>query len=229
MLSVILLAAGSGKRLKTKVSKVVFKLNSRPLVYYSLCTLSRCPEVNEITVVANAQNIKSIASVIRKYQIKKVSGIVLGGKRRQDSVANGLKAIDPKTRLVLIHDGARPFIEKEIISSVIKEAEKRGAAIVGVPVKATIKEARSKITVKRTLDRSKLWEIQTPQVFKKGLILKAYKKFNRIPATDDAGLVEKLGVRVGIVLGSYNNIKITTPEDLLLARGILKGWKAASV
>jgi 2-C-methyl-D-erythritol 4-phosphate cytidylyltransferase len=142
-------------------------------------------------------------------------------------VANGLKAIGPQADLILIHDAARPFITKGLVSSVIKEARKAGAAIAAVPVKATIKKVKNGSVVEKTLDRGKLWEIQTPQVFKKDLILKAYKKFKRIPATDDAMLVERLGAKVSVVLGSYSNIKITTPEDLIIAKGIAGSWKPA--
>ena len=122
----------------------------------------------------------------------------------------------------MIHDAARPFIDKDTVTAVIKTAQNTGAAIVGVPVKATIKKLTGKFVVKATIEREGLWEIQTPQVFKKRLILNAYKKFGNADVTDDAMLVEKLGQRVSVVLGSYNNIKVTTPEDLILAQAIAK-------
>jgi 2-C-methyl-D-erythritol 4-phosphate cytidylyltransferase len=179
--------------------------------------------------VVNSDNYKSIVSKIRRYDIAKIREVVLGGRERRDSVINGLGVIDNRTELVLIHDAARPFIDREILSSVIKEAKISQAAIVGVPVKATIKKVVScqlsvvsRLVVEKTLDRKDLWEIQTPQVFNKDLILKAYKRFKKFPATDDAMLVERLGVKVSVVLGSYNNIKITTPEDLILAEAIVK-------
>jgi 2-C-methyl-D-erythritol 4-phosphate cytidylyltransferase len=121
---------------------------------------------------------------------------------------------------VLIHDSARPFIDRKFITEVIMAAKKTGAAITGVPIKATIKSIKSGGLVDRTLDRSNLWEIQTPQVFKKELILKAYKEFSKRNVTDDSSLVEKLGKKVKIVPGSYENIKITTKEDLLFAQAI---------
>jgi 2-C-methyl-D-erythritol 4-phosphate cytidylyltransferase len=174
-------------------------------------------------------NKEEIIGNLKKYRIRKIRAVVLGGKRRQDSVDKGLKAVSKEADWVLIHDGVRPFINKELISSVIKEAKKAGAAIVGVPVKATIKKLKTqslklktKFVVEKTLNRDNLWEIQTPQVFKKDLILKAYKRFGNINVTDDAMLVEKMGIKPRVVLGSYNNIKITTPEDLVIAKAIAK-------
>jgi 2-C-methyl-D-erythritol 4-phosphate cytidylyltransferase len=237
----IVLAAGKGLRLKSKIPKPLVKINSLPIIIYSLRTLNEHPRIRDIIVVVNKKNRQTFINKIKKYRIKKVSKIVPGGLRRQDSVLNGLKAIEKSSDLVLIHDSARPFIDKKMISSVIKEARIRGAAILGVALKATIKSVarcpclpagrrlpvERKFIVKRTLNRNNLWEIQTPQVFKKELILKAYKKFAKFEVTDDAALVEKLGARVSVVLGSYDNIKITTPEDLIIAEFIAKRWKTA--
>lgn len=246
----VVLAAGKGLRLKAKmpeyrhpeenlkkkstfgISKPLIAVNSKPLVIYCLNTLSNHPYIKDIIVVASLKNLKDICHKIRQYRIGKIKDIVLGGGLRQDSVMEGLEAMDSRTELVLIHDAVRPFIDKEMISSVIKAAKICGAAIVAVPVKATIKtvvsrksSGVSKFIVKETLNRNNLWEIQTPQVFKKGLILKAYKKFGNTHVTDDASLVEKLGRRVRVVEGSYFNVKITTPEDLVLAEAISKSRK----
>ena len=225
----IVLAAGKGLRLKSRIPKPLIEISSAPLIIYCLHTFSRHPYIKDIIVVANSKNIKNILHKIRQYRITKIKDVVLGGLMRQDSVINGLGAIDNNTELVLIHDAARPFIDKEAVTSVIKAAKTHDAAIVGVPVKATIKEVHGSrftvhgnLIVKKTLNRDNLWEVQTPQVFKKELILKAYNKFGGIEVTDDAMLVEKLGVKVRVVKGSYNNIKITTPEDLILAETIAK-------
>ncbi len=221
--SAILLAAGKGLRFKSKISKPLVKVNSQPVINYSLRVLSSCPGIKEIIVVANDSNLKALSDKIEMLGIKKSVKIVRGGKRRQDSVLNGILAVDDRADTVLIHDSARPFITPEIVASVLKEANKTGSAIVGVPVKATIKEVKGYF-VKGTLKRDSLWEIQTPQVFKKSLILKAYKKFANIGVTDDASLVEKCGNKVKLVMGSYFNIKITTPEDLVLAEAIAKEY-----
>jgi 2-C-methyl-D-erythritol 4-phosphate cytidylyltransferase len=139
----IVLAAGKGLRLKSKISKPLIVVNSKPLIIYCLNALSNHPYIKDIIVVANPKNLKKIYKVLRQYRIGKIKDIILGGKLRQDSVVKGLKAIDSRTELVLIHDAVRPFIDKEMISSVIKAAKIYGAAIVAVPVKATIKEVHS--------------------------------------------------------------------------------------
>lgn len=233
-ISAIVVAAGKSKRFGEKASKVILKLNSRPIIAYSLGVLDSHRQIKEIIVVANPRNIANLLSIIRKNKFHKAVKAVLGGKERKDSVESGLKAINPGADFVLIHDAARPFITGSLVSSVIKEARKSRAAILGVPIKATVKEASrpqglkaSSVSVKETLDRSRLWEIQTPQVFDKDLILKAYRRSGRIKVTDDAELVEKLGARVKIVSGSSLNIKITTPEDMIIAKGIAKIWKPA--
>lgn len=220
----IVVAAGKGKRLKSKTPKPLIKLGGKPIIIYSLRALSAHPSIKEIIVVANSLSIRQLTAAIKQHKINKVKAVVLGGLRRQDSVYNGLRAIPPQADLVLIHDGVRPFIDAKILSSLIKAAKLYGAAIVGVPVKATIKKVTSKFIVEKTIDRENLWEIQTPQVFKKGLILSAYEKFRNINVTDDAMLVEKMGKKVNVVSGSAHNIKITTPEDLAIAKAILK-WK----
>ena len=227
----IVLAAGRGRRLKSRIPKPLVEINSKPIIIYSLGVFSKHPLVTDIVVAANARNLKGIFNLIIKYKISKILRVVKGGRRRQDSVRNALKAVDRCTDLVMIHDGARPFIDKKLVSSLIREAKKNGAAIAGVPVKATIKSVRcqvsgvrSKPMVEKTLNRQNLWEIQTPQVFKKDVIVKAYKRFGNIDATDDAMLVEKLGAKVSVVFGSYRNIKITTPEDLTLAEAIAEKW-----
>jgi 2-C-methyl-D-erythritol 4-phosphate cytidylyltransferase len=221
----IVLAAGRGLRFKSKVPKPLVKINSRPAIAYSLEEFSRHPYISDIIVVANPANRSAVASVIKRRRIKKVSSIVLGGRRRQDSVRNGLRAINDCAELVLIHDAARPFINAKIISALIKEAKGFGAAIPAVPVRSTIKKVNLGLFVKETVDRKNLWEVQTPQAFRKELILKAYRRFGRLDVTDDAMLAEKSGAKVKIVKGTYSNIKITTLQDLVLAEAISKSKK----
>jgi len=218
----IVVAAGKGKRLKSKTPKPLVKLAGKPLIVYSLQALSRHPAVQEIIVVANPSGAGVIAGVIKQYRIGKIKSIVLGGRRRQDSVYNGLRAVADDSGLVLVHDAARPFIDKAMISAALKQAAAFGAAIAGVPVKATIKKAKNKNFVEKTIDRSSLWEIQTPQVFRKDLLLAAFKKSGMADVTDEAMLIEISGGKVAITPGSYNNIKVTSPEDLVLAKAIIK-------
>ena len=231
----ILLAAGKSLRFsrrgKSKLSKLLIKINSRPMIIYSLYALSRHPAIKEIIVAVNKENAKDIAQAIKDYDIKKVSCVLKGGERRQDSLGCALSAVDRRPGLLLIHDAARPFINKKIISDTINAARKSGASVCAVPVKDTIKVTghRSPVTsqlyVKKTLDRDKLWEIQTPQVFNKDLLMEAYRRFAKNNVTDDASLVEKMGKKVSLVMGSYFNIKVTTCEDMVFARAIAgKRW-----
>lgn len=222
MLSAIILAAGRGSRLNTSAPKPLVKIGNFPAIVYSLTSLNRHPDIDEIIVVVSAGNQQAIIKVLRSYSFKKIKAFVLGGARRQDSVSNGLKEISAKSDWVLIHDSARPFIDRQSITKVIAAAKKTGAAILGVPVKATIKSVRRGLIVDQTLDRANLWEIQTPQVFKTGLIVEAYKKYSKTNVTDDASLIEKLGKKVRVVLGSDENIKITTSADLLFAGEIAR-------
>lgn len=222
MLSAIIVAAGHGKRLKNVLSKPLVKIGKVPVLVYSLRILEKHPKIDEIIVVVNAKNQPAIKRLISSYHFKKINGLVLGGLRRQDSVYSGLSKVSSKSEWVLIHDAARPFLDGATISKVIQAAKQNGAAIVAVKPKATIKISGRNNIVKKTLDRNELWEVQTPQVFNKKLILEAYKKFAQSVVTDDASLVEKLKRKVRLVQGSYQNIKITTGEDLLLAGLIAK-------
>ncbi|MDD4939147.1 MAG: 2-C-methyl-D-erythritol 4-phosphate cytidylyltransferase [Candidatus Omnitrophica bacterium] len=216
----VVLAAGKSLRIKSEVPKPLIKINSKPLIIFSLDAFNRHPQVKDIIIVASRANIKEIASIVKRYRLGKVREIVLGGETRRGSAENGLKAINSRTGVVLIHDAARPFIQRKMISRVIKAAARSGAAITGVRVKATIKEVTSINIVRKTLDRRDLWEIQTPQGFRQGLILRAFRKSRDPDVTDDAVLVEKLGAKVRVIPGSYNNIKVTTPEDLIIAKAI---------
>jgi 2-C-methyl-D-erythritol 4-phosphate cytidylyltransferase len=222
----IVVAAGKGVRLKSTVSKPLVRLGSKPVLWYSLQTLSKCPHIKAIVVVANRSNRQAIKRMISAFRLSKVTGIVDGGDRRQDSVINGLNALPALCDYVLIHDAARPLLDAASLERLIKGVQKTGAAILGVPVKSTIKEAHrstgSNVSrVGQTLDRDRLWDIQTPQAFRKNIIMKAYNSFGMINVTDDSALVEKLGVGVSLVMGSYANIKITTPEDVCVAAALL--------
>ena len=221
MLSAIILAAGQGLRLKAAGPKPLVKIGKFPAIVYSLKSLDGHTDIDEIIMVVSAGNQQAITKAIRNYSFKKIKVFILGGKRRQDSVYNGLKEVSINSHWVLIHDAARPFIDNKSITEVIRAAKKTGAAILGVPVKATIKSIKPDGLVDRTLDRTNLREVQTPQVFKKELILRAYRKYSKKNVTDDASLVEKLGKKIKIVPGSYENIKITTKEDLLFAQAIV--------
>ncbi|GAB4847430.1 hypothetical protein Ancab_026487 [Ancistrocladus abbreviatus] len=219
--SVILLAGGKGKRMGASMPKQYLPLLGQPIALYSLYTFSRMIEVKEIIVVCDPsyedifQDEKEKICVDLKF--------TLPGKERQDSVYSGLQAVDSNSELVCIHDSARPLVASGDIEKVLKDGWLHGAAVLGVPVKATIKEANGDCFVVRTLDRKTLWEMQTPQVIKPGLLKKGFDLVNRegLEVTDDVSIVEHLKHPVYITQGCYTNIKITTPDDLLLAERIL--------
>jgi 2-C-methyl-D-erythritol 4-phosphate cytidylyltransferase len=221
----IVACAGRGKRLRKNTIKPLVDLAGAPIFVHTIRALSRSPLINKIILVVKRERMARFAELVRKYRLKKIKAVIPGGKTRSQSVKNGLKLLDKKTRLVVIHDGVRPFVDQQLIDKTIKEAARCGAAIVAVPVSPTIHKVNpARLEVEAVLDRRQLWEVQTPQVFKKEIILKAYKKFKG-PASDDATLVNRMGRKVKVVRGTFRNIKITTPEDLELARIFLK-WGA---
>ena len=216
-------SAGKGARFKSKEKKVFANLNRRPLLSYALKTLQSSPFIKDIVLVVDKRLIKSAERLIKRYNITKVKRIIEGGRRRSDSVRKGLRCVGKDTSLVLVHDGVRPFASKEVIKKTVVAASKFGASVSAVPVKATIKVSRKDSFVNYTPERKNLWEVQTPQVFKRNLLENAYKKVNGNKFfTDDAGLIESIGKKVKIIRGDYNNIKITTTEDIKIAEALLK-------
>ena len=219
----IVAAAGKGERLKSKVRKPFVALGKEPILLHALRVLDNSNLIGEIIVVAHQADLPKARLLIKKAKLKKFKEIVAGGKRRMDSVKNGLAAISEDADYVIIHDGCRPFIDNKMISSVLDAAGVFGAAIAGVPVKPTIKEVEKGNFVAATLKRETLVDVQTPQAFRKDILLRAYDRafVEGAIATDDAALVERLGIKVKVVDGSYRNIKITTPEDLRYAKMLM--------
>lgn len=228
----IIAAAGMGKRLKLAAFKPLVKVKNKPILFFVLKVLSETPQIKEIILVGNKDNLKKISSLVKLEGFKKVKNIILGGATRKDSVANGLKMIEAeRNTFVLIHDAARPFINRSHVDKLIREAFKYSAVISAVPVKFTVKRVegvKGRLMAAETLDRKGLWEIHTPQIFRSDLLKKAFKRFGHLNVTDDASLLEKLGVRAKIVRGSYANIKITTREDLKLAENLAKNFSWGS-
>lgn len=223
-ITALILAAGRGKRMGGRVSKQFLEVEGRPLLTYTLAHFEAHPLIDSLIIVVPAANLDYCREIVKKYSFKKVEKLVAGGKERQDSVYQGLKALTAETEWVVIHDGVRPLISPFVITQVIKRAKETGAAVVGVPVKDTIKMVKSDLSIAQTPPREKLWQAQTPQVFTKELIVKAYQKAKELgwQGTDDASLVEKLGVPVFMVPGEYHNLKITTSGDLVFLREKLK-------
>lgn len=215
-------AAGYGRRLGAGKKKPFVLLRKRPLASYALKTLDRSPFIDAIIVAAERSCIKDFKVLIDRYGFKKIKDVVAGGRTRQASVANCIRRIPPFYEIVLIHDAARPFVDESAIRRSIHLAGKFGACIVAVPEFDTIKLADKRLFVKKTLDRKMIYRAETPQAFKYDVIKKAYNALKRFDnVTDDAGLVERLGLKIKIVEGSYKNIKITTREDLKLAEVLL--------
>ena len=222
--SVIMPAAGLSLRMGANVRKPFIMIGGKPIFFYTLEKFSKLKRVKEIIFVVNE---KDRSTVIEKWsdELKayKVTKIVTGGERRQDSIYNALAHLDSHTNIILIHDAVRPLIKNDEIEAVIKSTEEKGAAIVASPMKLTVKKVDSNLEIVETVPRYDLWMAQTPQGFKRDLLVNAYDKIKDTidEFTDDAEVVEKAGHTVGIVSGSYDNIKITTREDLKLAELLL--------
>jgi len=216
-------AAGAGKRMNSK--KQFLELNGRPVLDITVSVFDECQAIDDIIVVVAKEDIGSTKDLLKER--KKVKSIVAGGAERQDSVYNGIKAIIPESEedIVVIHDAARPLITKDIISKAVTEAKVSKAVVVGIPSKDTVKTVSPENIIMETLDRASIWLVQTPQAFHYSVIKQAYERAQRIKykATDDSKLVERMGLSVKMIMGSSENIKITTKEDLAMAEAILKG------
>ncbi len=223
MVSAIILAGGKGKRMKASVSKQYIEIYGKPIIYYTIKSFMDNPNIHNIILVLPEDEVEYFnINILRKYNLK-IDKIVYGGKERSDSVYNALKSIE-NTDTVLIHDGARPFVSQEIINSAIKYAMKYKAAAPGVMPKDTIKIKDSNGFSIDTLDRNLLIAVQTPQAFDYSLIYNCHKKIRNenVTVTDDTMVVEYYNHKVYLFNGDYTNIKITTPEDLILAEYLLK-------
>ena len=221
-------AGGTGKRMGAGTPKQFLMLDGVPLMLHALRVLDRTPGVTEVVlVVPKEERDRALTEVVERYGLKKVLKVVPGGATRQESVQHGLNEVGEDVEIVVVHDAVRPFITEDRIERSIEAARKHGGAIVAVPMKDTPKQAGPDRLIQRTLDRTELWLAQTPQAFRRALVVEAYRKaaIAHVHATDDAALVERLGHKVAIVEGSWENIKITTPEDMILAEAILAARK----
>ncbi len=220
----LILAAGKGERMGAKKAKLFLLLKDRPVIVHTLFRFEQCPLIDDIFLVLSQGMIKYFdENISRKYGFKKLAKVVAGGRKRQDSAKKGFNAIKAGYDLVMVHDGARPFVSPGILQEAVHKTAKYGATLVAVPVKDTIKMVSSQGEIVQTLNRSRLWAAQTPQTFTHSLLKKAFQKAreDNFCGTDEASLVERIGVGIKIVEGSYDNIKITTPEDLSVGEMIL--------
>ncbi|GAX89347.1 2-C-methyl-D-erythritol 4-phosphate cytidylyltransferase [Effusibacillus lacus] len=221
--SAIVVAAGNGTRMRTDKKKPYMDIAGEPLLVRTLRAIESSPLVREIVLVVGEEDLNEAKLLVDQYGIRRVTRYAAGGIERQDSVRNGLEALDSAPDLVVVHDGARPFVTAEEMERVIQAAADCGAAIIGTPVKDTIKRVSNGL-VQETIPRNDLYSVQTPQAFRTQLLREAHEKAarNGFRGTDDASLVEWTGHPVKIVEGSYRNIKITTPEDLVVAEAFLQ-------
>lgn len=221
----VIVSAGKGHRFMEAKKKQFHLLGEKPILAHTLEKFEACPLIHSILLVVGQEDMDyCLKEIIEKYKYQKISQIIPGGKQRQESVKNGIDALPNNVEVVVIHDGVRPFVTREMIEESIRSAIRFQAVAFGLPVKDTIKMVNPDGTVFKTLERESLWQIQTPQTFRIALIKKAYHQATEdgFIGTDDASLIERLGEKVHILPGSYNNIKITTPEDLILANLFLK-------
>ncbi|WP_281864921.1 2-C-methyl-D-erythritol 4-phosphate cytidylyltransferase [Planomicrobium okeanokoites] len=220
--TVVLPAAGSGKRMKADKNKLLLELFDKPIFIYTLEVFQRDLNCEAIWLAVKEEERELMEDFVKEYGITKVAGFAVGGAERQDSVRACLEMI-PECDVVLVHDAARPFIDAKVISRLAEEASESGAAIAGVRVKDTIKKAESGF-ITETVEREKLWIIQTPQAFRYALIKEAAAEAFEAGflGTDEAMLVERLGHPVKIVESNYENVKMTTPDDLIYGKAILE-------
>jgi 2-C-methyl-D-erythritol 4-phosphate cytidylyltransferase len=225
----IIPAAGSGTRIGGEIKKQFLPLKGKPIIVHTLQQFEHCSDIDEVAMAIPESAMSDMEAIVARYRLHKVSKMMIGGKKRQDSVNNVLNHLTLKdSDIVLVHDGVRPFIETKRIVHLLKVCKEYDAAVLAIQPKDTIRRSTGGGFFDQTLDRTALWLVQTPQAFRAKLLVKAFAKArkDKFYSTDEAALVERLGVKVRIVEGNYDNIKITTPEDLELGALILDRWHA---
>ena len=222
-IQVIIPTAGIGARLESDLPKPLVQLCGKPICAYVLDAFEKSPEIDSVILVGHKEKLSELKEIIRQYGFKKVAKVVAGGKTRCESVSNGLGVLDQDTDVVMVHDGARPLVSLQTIKDVVALCQDWDAVVTAVAVKSTIKRVdKNNMLVEQTLNREGLWEIQTPQIFRVDVLVKAHKENKINSPTDDASMVEQMGIKVRIAPGDYRNIKITTQEDLEIAETFLK-------
>ena len=224
MVTAIVLAGGRSTRMGGGPNKQFIELLGKPLIYYSLAAFEQCPAIDAIVLVCRPDCVSQAQRILSDFHFKKVTGLADGGVERQNSVWNGLEKCSPTTEIVAVHDGARPLVTPALIESTITAARSFGAGIAATKVVDTIKEANADKTIIQTVDRTKLWAVQTPQTVRFQLLREAYAKVfeEKFVVTDEAAAVQLLGHRVDLVETPFLNLKITTPSDLAMAEALLR-------
>ena len=224
MNTAIILAAGKGARMNAGMNKQFILLNGKPLLAHTLEAFQSCKEIDSIILVAGSDELQLCKEqILDAYGFDKVDKLVSGGSERQQSVYNGIVEVDESCSVLVIHDGARPIVPDNIIERCIEGAKVYGAVSAGMPAKETIKVLDKDGFVECTPERGRLWVTQTPQAFKLDIIRKAHESAGSkgISGTDDAVLVENMGIKVKMIESSYENIKVTTPEDIIIAETLM--------
>jgi len=220
----IVVAAGGSKRMGPGVDKAFLTLGTMPVLAYSLLAFEKCPDIDGVILVVRKDRQDAARGMAQIYGCSKVLKVAMGGATRQVSVSRGLAEIGEEARIVAVHDGARPCIKPDLISETVKSAKRYGSGVAAVKVTDTVKRVERGLTVSKTVDRAKLWVVQTPQTFRADLLKKAMAavQHKRVTVTDEASAVELLGEPVRLVPAALSNIKVTTPDDLALAAGLLR-------
>jgi 2-C-methyl-D-erythritol 4-phosphate cytidylyltransferase len=223
MVTAIVLAAGRSSRMGGGTNKQFIELAGKPVLWYSLQAFEQCPAVDAIVLVRQPDYAAATSELVSTYGFRKVRGFADGGAERQNSVWNGLQQCDPSTEIVAVHDGARPLATPDLIAATIDSARQHGTGIAATKVVDTIKEANDDLTVVRTVDRTRLWAMQTPQTVRYPLLREAYSKVlaDNVVVTDEAAAVERLGHKVHLVNTPFHNLKVTTPGDLAVVAALL--------
>lgn len=224
MNSAIIVAAGRGQRMGMNTDKAFLSLGPKPVVAWSLLAFEECTDIDRIVLVVRKEQVMAARTVAQMFGISKLQSVAVGGASRQESVLNGIRELDPDTRYVCVHDGARPCVKPELIQATLRCAKRHGSGVAASRIWDTVKYVERGTTVDHTVDRTKLWTVQTPQTFSIGLLTKACNevKNKKATVTDDAAAVELLGESVRLVEWSSPNIKITTADDLPLAAAALQ-------
>lgn len=219
----VIVAAGKSERMGPNVDKAFLSLGTKPVLAYSLEAFEKCPDIDGVVLVVRKDRIDAARAMALMFGCAKVKRVVAGGAKRQTSVSNGLDVLNEDVKIVAVHDGARPCVTPEIISETIKVAKRSGSGVAAVRITDTVKYVERGLTVSETLDRRKLWAVQTPQTFKRDLLVSALdtvRKKNKT-VTDEASAVEYMGESVRLVPAAVSNIKLTTADDLTMATAIL--------
>ena len=220
----IIVAGGKSKRMGSEVDKAFLSLGTKPVLAYSVDAYEQCHEIDSIVLVVRKDRLTAARGMVQMFGFNKVDHIIAGGSKRQQSVAKGLALLDDDVKIVSVHDGARPCLKPETISDTIKAAKRYGSGIAAVKITDTVKEVQRGVTVSKTIDRTKLWAVQTPQTFKLDVLTQAFDnlKKKKKSVTDEAMAVEMINKDVRLVPACMSNIKITTPDDMRLAGALLK-------